>query len=403
MRDRRAFNVLCVIAIAVFSICFALASTASAGNRDLNVKVMTRNMDPGVDLIAVATTGDASGLETAFERMPERARRIAAEIAQAKPDLIAIQEASSWSIIIKAGETEVEQIVAIDQLDLLMQYLQYYHQHYKVEIVNPLTDVAVDFPLDDQLTEEIRYTDHDAILVRSDLPPNQLKARWPETHYYQNLMSLPFGDGILTVLRGWESVNVEVQGARFKFVSTHLEAPLYDPSDETVMAYTKGIQEAQAAELMEYLDDARLPIILAGDFNSDAEQTNNYPPDNTASFQIIEGYDFNDAWDELKPNNPGFTWSLYPVEGIDFEPFERIDLIFSNGPRAVSIKRTGMEMEDGFFASDHAGVVAVFDLINHHPPHGKSPIFRNHPREIPGCHMTLDRLRNFFWSGFRRH
>jgi endonuclease/exonuclease/phosphatase family metal-dependent hydrolase len=388
MRIRRAFSVMCIIAVAVFSICFAFASPAPAANRGLPVTVMTRNMDPGVDLMAAATMFDSTVLQTAFSIIPERARLIAVEIARTKPDLVALQEATRWRIESEAGTT------VLDQLDLLMQYLRAYGQHYKKAVVHTLTDVQL---------EQIGYTDRDAILVRSDLPPDQLSVSRPETHFYQALMSfeVPFQEDPLTILRGWESVNVEVRGSRFKFVSTHLESPIPDPA---YIDATKYLQELQASELMEDLEDVKLPIILAGDFNSDAEQTNNYPSDNTNSFKIIEGFDFNDAWNELRPNNPGFTWSLYPVEGINFAPFERIDLIFSNGPRAVSIKRTGLEAVDDFFASDHAGVVAVFDLMNHHPSHyGKIPMYRNHPMEYPGCHLAADRLRHLYWSGFRRH
>jgi endonuclease/exonuclease/phosphatase family metal-dependent hydrolase len=388
MKIRRAFSAMCIIAVAVVSICFAFTSPAPAGNRELQVTVMTRNMDPGVDLLAVAMLDDPTEvLQAAFSIIPERARLIAVEIARTKPDLVALQEATRWS----AGTT------VFDQLEWLMYYLQAHHQHYKIAVVNTLTNVQLD---------ALGYTDRDAILVRSDLPSNQLKVTNPETHFYQTRMTfeVPFQDEPLTIKRGWESVNVEVRGTRFKFVSTHLESPILDPEHPEYMEWTQSLQTSQASELMAYLEDVKLPIILAGDFNSDAEQTGNYPSDNTESFQIIEGFDFNDAWDELRPNNPGFTWSLYPVEGIDYAPFERIDLIFSNGPRAVSIKRTGLEPEGDFFASDHAGVVAVFDLMNHHPSHhGKTPMYKSYPTEYPECHVPVDRLRNLFGSGFRRH
>jgi endonuclease/exonuclease/phosphatase family metal-dependent hydrolase len=388
MRVRRVLSVAGIVAVAVFSICFAFAAPLPAGNQDLRVKVMTRNMDPGVDPMAAAMTSDPTVLQTAFSIMPERARRIAVEIALTKPDLVALQEATIWKI------KSFEDTTVLDQLDMLLQYLQAYGQHYKKAVVHTLTDVQL---------EQIGYTDQDAILVRSDFPPDKLKISRPETHVYDMLMSfaVPFQEEPLTVLRGWESVNVEFRGSRFKFVTTHLESPIPDPEYIDVTQY---IQETQAAQLMEELEDAKLPIILAGDFNSDAEQTNNYPSDNTDSFQIIEGYGFTDAWKGLRPNNPGFTWSLYPVEGIDFAPFERIDLVFSNGPRAVSIIRTGLMPQNGFFASDHAGVVAVFDLSNHQRPHyGKIPRYRNRATENPECHMPADRLWDLFQSGFRRH
>jgi hypothetical protein len=47
---------------------------------------------------------------------------------------------------------------------------------------------------------------------------------------------------------------------------------------------------------------------------------------------------------------------------------ERIDLIFSNGLEADSIEMTGSIPDRfGLYASDHAGVVTVFDIMKHHP------------------------------------
>jgi endonuclease/exonuclease/phosphatase family metal-dependent hydrolase len=261
-------------------------------------------------------------------------------------------------------------------------------QHYKVAAAQKLTDVS--------LPGVISYTDNNVILVRSDLPPNRLLVSRPEAHNYEALMSfpVPFQEEPVTVYRGWISVNVNFHGDRFKFVNTHLEAPL--PGIDA----TKDLQVAQAMQLMEELDDAKLPVIMAGDFNSDAEHTNNYPSDNTYSYDYIVGAGFSDAWNELRPNNPGFTWSLYPVPGINFEPFERIDLIFSNGPEPDSIVRTGLDEVNGLFASDHAGVAAVFDMTKQrHPRHD----YRTYPTEYFGCHVPADLLRNLHRSGFRRH
>jgi endonuclease/exonuclease/phosphatase family metal-dependent hydrolase len=212
-------------------------------------------------------------------------------------------------------------------------------------------------------------------------------------------MEFPVLGGSIQVLRGWIAVDVQIHGSRFKFVNTHLESPL----SGDYMAATQYLQTLQAAQLMEDLDEAKLPVILAGDFNSDAEHTNNYPSDNTESYNYIVAAGFSDAWDELRPNNPGYTWSLFPVPGINFEPFERIDLIFSNGPKAISIMRTGVDPVHGLYASDHAGVVAVFDLADHQPSrHGRNRIYRNSP-EYFGFHLPANQIQNFRLSNFRRH
>jgi endonuclease/exonuclease/phosphatase family metal-dependent hydrolase len=392
MNIRRAFS-LYFLTVAVFSICFAFASSASAENRDLQIKVMTRNMYPGADLAVIAAADESNLVEVVGgvveniiqSNIPDRAELLAAEIARTKPDLVALQEATTWKIEM------ISPTVELNQLDLLMNALKMRGQHYRIAAIQKLTDV--------ELPRLIRYTDSDVILVRADRFQDQPHILRSETHLYEALMEFSVMGGSIQVLRGWIAADVQVNGSRFKFVNTHLESPI--PGD--YLAATQYLQELQAAQLMDDLDAAKIPIILAGDFNSDAEHTNNYPSDNTNSYDYIVASGFTDAWDELRPNNPGFTWSLFPVPGINFEPFERIDLIFSNGPKAISIMRTGVDPVGGLYASDHAGVVAVFDLANHHPsPHGRKRVYQNNPEQI-GFHLPANQLKNLWLHGFRRH
>lgn len=388
MKTKRTFRMY-LIAVAVFSICFVFTSLASAGDQNLQVKVMTRNMYPGADPAVIAIADESNVVDVVIgmvdsivqSRIPDRAALLAAEIAKTKPDLVALQEATTWKIEMASPTVE------INQLDLLMKALKRLGQHYKIAAIQKLTDV--------ELPGLMSYTDSDVILVRADLPHNQLHVLRSEAHLYEALMEFPVMGGYIQVLRGWIAADVQMHGSRFKFVNTHLESPF---SVDYIF-----LQELQAAQLMEDLDDAKLPVILAGDFNSDAEHTNNYPSDNTGSYDYIVASGFSDAWDELRPNNPGYTWSLFPVSGITFEPFERIDLIFSNGPKAISIMRTGVDPVHGLYASDHAGVVAVFDLADQHPSHhGRNQVYRNNP-EYFGFHLPANQIQNFRLSNFRRH
>ena len=133
---------------------------------------------------------------------------------------------------------------------------------------------------------------------------------------------------------------------------------------------TQAIQFAQAMQLVSDLEETRLPIILAGDFNSDAEPTANYLPDETLSYYYIAGSGFVDAWHELHPDaDYGYTWPLFfedPMSDQDLGDFqERIDLIFSNELEVVSIEKIGADPVEGLYASDHAGVVAEYELARH--------------------------------------
>jgi hypothetical protein len=171
MEIRRVLGVLCFIAIAVFSFGFAFAQHASAENRRLDVKVMTRNMDPGADPAAIAQAdfNDPNSVVAVVQgmvadiydsRITERAALIAAEIARTKPDLVALQEATTWKIEMASPAVE------FDQLTLLLDALKALGQHYRVAASQALTDV--------EAPGLIRYTDHDVILVRSDLPREEL-------------------------------------------------------------------------------------------------------------------------------------------------------------------------------------------------------------------------------------
>ncbi len=84
---------------------------------------------------------------------------------------------------------------------------------------------------------------------------------------YKNLLSFQTPADAISILRGWIAADVKIRGTRFKFVNTHLETPIPGEFFEA----TAYLQLQQAMELVDALNDTGLPIILAGDFNSDAE------------------------------------------------------------------------------------------------------------------------------------
>ncbi len=348
----RAFTV-CFVTVVAFSLCVISTSSASAENPNLHVKVMTRNMDAGTDFNLIAAAGGdfAEAVyntisEVVQSRIPERIARLAAEIAETKPDIIALQEVTTWDIPLEA--------VQFDQLDLLMKSLHSAGLHYKVAAIQELTRI--------EIPDLAIFTDHNAILVRS----GQLNVIGSESRIYENNMFFPMPDGTnIPLLGGWLAVNVKVRDSQFEFATTHLESAVSGYPD------TFDLQLSQALELVENLSKSNLPVVLAGDFNSDAEHTNNYPSDMTQSYDYIAHSGFDDVWKKLSPGDPGLTWPLFGEDlmaGQPIQPLERIDLIFSNGLNADSIARTGFVPDtDGLYASDHAGLVAVFDLMKHHP------------------------------------
>ncbi len=364
-------TVLCLV---VSLLCFALTANAAVGDK-LTVRVMTRNMDAGTDLnfFLGATTQDqfaTAAFQTYQEvlaaRIPERAVQLAAEIAEAKPDLVALQEATIWRTgPFSATPANTASTILYDQIALLMSALKDAGASYRVVVEQSLSDVEVPIV---PANLNLRFTDRDAILIRTDVPPGHLDAIGTETRLYEQLLPFPTPGGSIPILRGWESADVKIRGARFKFVNTHLETAFAD------IVETVQIQAAQAAQLVSDLSATSLPIILGGDFNSNAAPVG---PDRFEANGIITGGGFADAWATLYPAVPGFTWPLFfedQLAGSPVQPFERIDVIYYRGPELLSIVQTGTEPNsEGVYASDHVGVMAGFELSNHRPdvPQGR--------------------------------
>ncbi len=376
-RRRFCFRLICAAALACL-LCIGFSSASLAESDKLVVRVMTRNMDAGTDLNYVTAGGDFStALQLTFEEVylsniPARAEQLAAEIASVKPDLIALQEVTFWAFPGPGGIP-----VVWDQLELLKSALAAQGQHYRVVVIQPLTDISI--PITAEFTA--RFTDQNAILVRSDLPPGHLDIMGIESQLFLNHLPdfvPPIGPPI-PIPNGWMAVDVKIRGARFKFVNTHLLSPVPEAVSPDLFALTSGLQRGQGQELLAALSSTGLPIILAGDFNSDAEVPQ-HPPDRTPTAQDIRDANYSDIWHVLKGSDPGYTWPLFFEDQLRVfnptSPFERIDLIFSRGPVALAIEQTGTEPgpgPTGVFASDHVGVVADFSLENHRPdvPRGK--------------------------------
>lgn len=321
-------------------------SSAYAGEA---VKVMTRNMDAGTDFgffIANLQTDPALGVQQTLQEVlkndfPARAWQLAKEIASTKPDLVGLQEVTVWSLPTAGGT------VTIDQLELLLQALSsdQYNVPYTVVAANTLTNLG--FPIPG--VGVARFTDRDVVIRRVG---SAVTTSNPSSHSYTQLVPLTPD---ITVKRGWISVDATVGARTFEFVTTHLEssAGLYGNPQVDL------IQAAQAQQLAQVFADRPDPVVIAGDFNSNATNT---PPDQTQSFNIMLGEGYVDAWSALHRGIPGFTWPLYvedPLQNRTQGPLVRIDFVFSKDVYPTSVTRTGLQRP---FGSDHAGVLATFDF-----------------------------------------
>ncbi len=359
---RRTFVSGVMIAAFAGLLCASVPVPAAAQNANVHVRVMTRNMDAGTDLNYVAGQTDETAFfnglmqtiaEVEASNIPARAARVAAEIAENSPDLVALQEVTTWDFndVFNGHRT-------YDQLALLQAALVAAGQHYRVVAVQQLTYIPV--PAIPQLGFlGASFTDHNAILVRDDLPPGHLAVGTVLQGTYQYGLSFPSPLGEIAAPNGWMAVDVTVRGAHFEFVNTHL----LSPSPGAFFDLTSQLQLAQGLELVQVLGGLGAPVILAGDFNSDAEQAG-IGPDQTMTAPMITALgELTDAWHAAHPNLRGFTWALFPEDGQASTLSERIDLLLSRGVTPLAVHLTGLTPDaDGVFASDHAGVVVNYLL-----------------------------------------
>ena len=239
-----------------------------------------------------------------------------------------------------------------DQLKLLLRALARHGAPYDIVAVNTLTDLALPGSYG-----ALRYTDRDALLVRSDLRRPAFHISNTQTHIYEAALDFK---GLL-VVQGWISADVHMRNRHFRLVVTHLESPVPGVPEAT------AVQVAQATELIQSLQNVMVPVVLCGDFNSDANSDSG--PDVTPSVGLIEAAGYADVWRIANPGDPGYTWPLFledqapPNFFAPFAPIERIDLFFSRGMGVISAKQVLAPAPAGSlppYGSDHAGVIATF-------------------------------------------
>ncbi len=338
----------------------------AGGDGVSRLRVMTRNVYVGTDVDKVLAAESPEEIPVlvaeAFQLLvatnfPERAQSLAREIGWTRPHLIGLQEVST----IRAqspgdasdGGSQPAGTVIFDYLDLLMDELASQGLDYVVaaQVQNADVEVPMIVSLDPLAFDDMRLTDRDVILARSDV---LITAAWGQN--YQARLVVPIGPGLrIEAIRGITAVEATVGGRTYRFVSTHLEpAPTAD---------LLPIQLAQAGELIGLLANDSLPVVLVGDMNTWAPTG--------ATYQLLADAGFADAWDHQRLTSPGFT-CCHALDLANPRPdFDRrIDLIlvrhpnnsvnpFSRPVRAAVVgdeffNRTG----SGLWPSDHGGVVA---------------------------------------------
>jgi hypothetical protein len=314
------------------------------------VTVMTRNIYLGSELGSLFAVQDEQQLVGATSQIwanmiasdfPARAEVLAAEVAEDRPLLIGLQEVSRWDAVSPSGT------VTVDFLTILLEALAARGQHYEAVSISEAFEGTLPAIVPGLGLSAVTLLDRDVILVRSDVPPAQLTVLHEDHGLFDAALELPVLGEPLRIERGWNLVDVRVRNRTFRFVNSHLEA--FDP-DEVIR-----VQQAQ--ELLEGPLATDLPVVLLGDFNSDAEA-------NGRAYKIlIDEGGFEDAWRTANPGDPGLTCCHADDlrnEVVDLR--SRIDLILvRDGVRVRDLERVGidpaMRTPSGLWPSDHAGVV----------------------------------------------
>ena len=368
MTRRWLTSTLCALAL----LASGPLTNASAGEPPrATLRVMTRNLYLGADLGPVLAATSAQALVAAVTatyanvqatNFPERAEALADEIAENDPHLVGLQEAVLWLSQTPAGQGPATH-VELDFLQILLDKLSARGKHYRaVETVT----VGSDFEAPRSTPsgpQDIRLTDRDVLLARTDLPARLFSVTNAQAATFQALVPIcrptfgcPSINPPILVRRGWVAADATLHGHKTRVVTTHLE-PI-----------SRAVQEAQADELLAGPLATALPTVLLGDLNSAAGGVGATPSTATDSYSKLLGAGFTDAWTATRPRDPGFTCCQAPnLRNPASSLTQRIDYVLFRGSiRALATKRLGGTEADrtpsGLWPSDHAGVGSVLQL-----------------------------------------
>ena len=377
-RKKLAIFPVLIAAMLTFAVSASAERAGVGGKRDVDVMTVNLYVGGDIGLIMQVNPADPSYPANLIEAVTtvyyeivasvpsNRLQTVANQIADRMPDIVAVEEASlirvqsPGDLII--GGTNAATKVVYDYLKILVADLNAQGAHYKV--VSSANEVDVELPMINMQTgsiDDVRLTDREAILARTDLPPGQLRVSHPQSGNFVNVIPIP--DLGLFVERGWCSVDVFIRGRDFRCICTHLEEEI-----------APQIQTLQAQELLAGPANTQLPVILLGDFNADPlrrgypDYATNYP--GPFAYDLLRAAGFGDAWATLNANNPfgGLTWGHDEFLADPTRLFDRrIDFAFYRGKGVVPVQAEVTDMITGLipsplWASDHAALSAGFRL-----------------------------------------
>jgi len=353
------------IFVAVMALALLAPATATAGKtkkrktKNVDVTVMSRNLYLGADIIKLATARDRGEFErnatALFNTVTQtdfksRAPLIADEIKRNKPDFVGLQEVALWRqgpVGVKDGTQTPSTEVVYDWLADLQTALRAKGLRYRVV----RKQVEFDFEGPTSMNRDIRFTQQDAILMRVN---RKVKASKVKSGNFDKSFQVPLNsiNQVADVKRGFVSLDAKVNGAKFRFVNTHLEA------------YSEADGLAQAKELTARGGPARYrgQTFLVGDMNSERGTASN-----DDAIKHLLGFGFSDSFFRKTRRNVFTCCQPETINNAQSELKSRIDFVLDK-PKAkiVSSKVVGnnpnIKTASGLWPSDHAGVVTKFRM-----------------------------------------
>ncbi|MEA2201360.1 MAG: hypothetical protein QOI89_1956 [Solirubrobacteraceae bacterium] len=372
---RRARALLRAVAL-LFTFACALVGAGAASADERSVTVMTQNLYQGTEFAnfsalqgttptfeqaLAATSADyATYLATRFT---DRAKLIAAEIAQNRPALVGLQEVATWHIgeFSPAHPFALPSTVNEDFTQELVAALTAAGAHY-APVSRHDDNFTLAFPIfTTQGAVAVGMVESGVILARTDLPTSQLKLSNPLSDTYNASLPLipnpldpdpPHG---FVFTNSWQSIDAKVRGKTFRFITTHLDA----------QAPGGLVSGPQAQELLAGPANTSLPVILAGDMNSG-------PVRAPAAYNAFLAGGLTDTWTAAGLGAPPLTCCHLAPSDRASDPNstyeEDPDHVFSRGSVSVLDEHLVGDTapspapEPFIWPSDHAGMVATLAI-----------------------------------------
>jgi endonuclease/exonuclease/phosphatase family metal-dependent hydrolase len=332
---------------------------------------MTRNLYLGADLgpaIAAKTLPEfvaANGQilrEVTANNFPVRAKGLAQEILEAKPDLVGLQEVALWRTapvnfeVLTKGPSATT--VRYDYLAELLAELNKGPDRYEVVVAQNEFDLAA--PGDEDGNPETgpfgadingRLTMRDVILARRGAG---VDTKNPQSANFATSLVVSVAGAPTAIKRGWTATDARVRGSGwFRFVNTHLEA------------FHPLVRQAQAAELATPTGPATsdLPVVLVGDLNSDDDTVTG--ADRLAYETLLAA-----GLVERSTNNPlscclNSTLLAVGKGGSEADFDHQVDHIMTRDPDVVTLVGSavsGIQPVNGYWNSDHAGLFSALEF-----------------------------------------